>query len=162
MESVRCRQPISTIRQVIFNSVRSSALWRGVKTLRHAQRPLALRMVVTIRNKKRSGGKPILIEFQCWNAIQLTTMKSRKTPPVCLHIAKERFTGWWIFGSKLQLPLSVWVECPNKRQKLRCVSYGTTCLLLHVMRSLKTAALSTTVWMVETQLCKRGRSDVFV
>ena len=37
----------------------------------------------------------------------MATMKSRRTPPVCLHIAKERFAGWWIFVSTLQLPQSV-------------------------------------------------------
>ena len=59
----------------------------------------------------------------------ITTMKSRRTP-VCSHIAKERFAGWCILGSKLQLLQSVRVECPKKRQKPRYVSYGNTCLFL--------------------------------
>ena len=37
----------------------------------------------------------------------MTTMKSRRTPPVCSHIAKERFAGWCILGSTLQLLQSV-------------------------------------------------------
>ena len=58
-------------------------------------------------------------------------MKLRRTPPVCSHIAKERFAGWCILGSTLQLPQSVCVACPKRRQKLRYVSYdGTTCLFL--------------------------------
>ena len=59
----------------------------------------------------------------------MTIMKSRRTPPVCSHIAKERFPGWCILGSTLQLLRSVWVEYPKKRQKLRYVSYGTTYLV---------------------------------
>ena len=58
----------------------------------------------------------------------MTTMKSRETPPVCSHIAKERFAGWCIFGSTLQLLQSDRVECPKKRQKLHYVSFGTTYL----------------------------------
>ena len=56
----------------------------------------------------------------------ITTMKSRRTPPVCSHIAKGRFAGWCILWSTLQLLQSVWVEYPKKRQKLRYV-YGNTC-----------------------------------
>ena len=54
------------------------------------------------------------------------------TPPVCSHIAKERFAGWWIFGSTVQLPQSVCVERPPKRQNY--VTYHMVpcaCFLLH-------------------------------
>ena len=68
----------------------------------------------------------------------MTTMKSRRTPPVCSHIARERFAGWCILGSTLQLLQSVWVECPKKRQKLRYAAYGTTCLLAARTRKSKT------------------------
>ena len=37
----------------------------------------------------------------------ITTTKSRRTPPVCSHIAKELLAGWCILGSTLQLPQSV-------------------------------------------------------
>ena len=37
----------------------------------------------------------------------MTTMKSRRTPPVCSYIAKERFVGWCMLGSTLQLLQSV-------------------------------------------------------
>ena len=60
----------------------------------------------------------------------LTTMKSRRTPPVCSHIAKERLARWCILGSTLQLLQSVCVECPKKRRNLHYESYGTTCLFL--------------------------------
>ena len=60
----------------------------------------------------------------------MITTKSRRAPPVCWHMAKERFAGWCIFGSTLQLQLSVKVECPKKRQKLRYVLYVNTCLFL--------------------------------
>ena len=56
--------------------------------------------------------------------------KSRKTHPPRWHIAKERFAGWWIFGSTLQLPLSVGNLCPPKRPKVRYISYGTVCRFL--------------------------------
>ena len=46
------------------------------------------------------------------------------------RIAKERFAGWWLFGSTLQLPQSVWDLCPSKRPKLRYISYGTICRFL--------------------------------
>ena len=52
----------------------------------------------------------------------LSSMKSRRTPLVCSHIAKERLAGWRILGSTLQLLQSVSVECPKKRPKLRCLS----------------------------------------
>ena len=48
-----------------------------------------------------------------------TVTKSPRTPPVRSHIARGRFAGWSIFASTLQLPQSVSVECPPKRQKLR-------------------------------------------
>ena len=38
---------------------------------------------------------------------RISTMKSRRTPPVCSHIAKKRFAGWCILGSTLQLLQSV-------------------------------------------------------
>ena len=37
----------------------------------------------------------------------MTTMKSRRIPPACSHITKERFAGWCILGSTLQLRQSV-------------------------------------------------------
>ena len=36
-----------------------------------------------------------------------TTTKSRRTQPICSHIAKKHFAGWCIFRSTLQLPQSV-------------------------------------------------------
>ena len=61
----------------------------------------------------------------------ITTMKSHRTLPVCSHIAKERFAGWYILGSTIQLLQSVRVECPQKRQKLPYVSYrNTACVFL--------------------------------
>ena len=65
----------------------------------------------------------------------LTTMKSRRTPPVCSHIAKERFGGWCILGSTLQLLQSVRVE-PQKTTKttLRIISVSYTHLTLPTIR----------------------------
>ena len=65
-----------------------------------------------------------------WMSRWLTTMKLRGAPPVSSHIAKERLTGWCILGSTPELLQSVWVECPKKRRKLRCISYDTTRLFL--------------------------------
>ena len=58
-----------------------------------------------------------------------TTTKSCRTP-LCSLIDNERFAGWWSVGRTLQLPQSVWVECPIKRHKLRYMSYGTVGLFL--------------------------------
>ena len=56
--------------------------------------------------------------------------KSRRTHPPRSHIAKERFAGWWIFGSTLHLPQSIGNLCPPKRPKLRNIPYGTVCRFL--------------------------------
>ena len=86
----------------------------------------------------------------------MTIMKSRRTPPVCSHIAKERFAGWCISGSTLQLLQSVWVQCPPKRQKLRYVSYGTTCSCLLAERTGKNKKNATT----STRTCSYSSKNI--
>ena len=64
---------------------------------------------------------------------RMTSMKSRRTPPVYSHIAKERFAGWSILGSIVQRLQLVWVECPQKTTKttLRMIWYHMLVSWLH-------------------------------
>ena len=87
----------------------------------------------------------------------MATMKSSRTPPACSHIAKERFAGWWIFGSTLQqLPKSVWVERKKKTTKTTSRVYHmvphccSTCLFLDAQTRKKQKKRTTRTRIVQS------------
>ena len=103
------------------------------------------------------GCTHILVYIRSWKTSAVSTTVWMVETQLCkLRGTSDTFA---LYGfCELNLRYDYWYSVLHKISSARALCF----ILTYYIRSWKTSAVSTTVWMVETQLCKlRGTSDTF-
>ena len=154
-------------RSLSFGTSKADFFWRDLSVVRGALPSignmwvLALVVVIYIRFVVGAGAGswPRIPGMDC-----IFSMGSAPFGRCCDGIMQTIFNGAWCRLLSFKMRLGSWGELAGWWGIAFYWNYvGSSVVVGYFTKSWKTSAVSTTVWMVETQLCKlRGTSDTFV